>query len=267
MDYITASKTINPSADNNWSIAPISGNVKVTFTSSPKAETYAKTTDNIAYTGQVDEKGFGVFTLDVSKAVAPSLPAADPVTEQPAVAVFKDVPVSHWAAGYINSLTADKIISGKTADTFDPNGLVTRAEFASLLTKALKLQVNVSPVFKDVPASAWYAGAVAAAHENKLVSGVTADTFAPNASITREQMAVMVKQGLDLRAGKILTASTAVSFSDSASISAWAASAVAVAVDKKIIAGRTDGSFAPKATATRAEAAKVISSLLSASVE
>lgn len=267
MDYITASKTINPSTDNNWSIDPIHSNVKVTFTSSPKAESYAKLTDNIAYTGKLDDKGFGIFTLDVNKAAAPSQPAVDPVTEQPAAAVFKDVPVSHWAAGYINSLAGLKIISGKTADTFDPNGLVTRAEFASLLTKALNLTVDTAPAFKDVPSSAWYAAAVAAAHENKLVSGVTATTFAPNQSITREQMAVMVKQGLDKRAGKIFTAGANASFSDSASISAWAASAVAVAAEKKIIAGRTDGSFAPKATATRAEAAKVISSLLSASVE
>ncbi|KAI7244618.1 hypothetical protein KC345_g12148, partial [Hortaea werneckii] len=217
MDYITASKTINPSADNNWSIAPITTNVKVTFTSSPKAEVYAKTTDNIAYSGQVDDKGFGVFTLDVSKAVTPTVPTTGPETEQPAVPVFKDVPVSHWAAGYINSLAGKNIIAGKTADTFDPNGLVTRAEFASLLTKALKLKATTASEFTDVPASAWYAGAVSAAYENKLVSGVSAGSFAPGKSITREQMAVMVKQGLDLRAGTTLSATSALSFKDSAS--------------------------------------------------
>ncbi|WP_239004672.1 bifunctional 2',3'-cyclic-nucleotide 2'-phosphodiesterase/3'-nucleotidase [Paenibacillus tepidiphilus] len=265
MDYITASKTINPTADNNWSIAPISGDAKVTFTTSPKAELYAKETDNIAYTGQVDDKGFGIFTLDVSKAVTPSVPATG--SGQPAASSFKDVPDSHWAASYISGLAAKGILSGKTADTFDPNGLVTRAEFASMLTKALNLKATAAAGFKDVPASAWYASSVAAVAQNKLAGGITSDTFAPAASITREQMAVMVKKGLDLRAGKTLAAAAALSFSDAASISVWAKDAITVAAEQGIIAGRADGSFAPKATATRAEAAKVISALLSASVE
>jgi 2',3'-cyclic-nucleotide 2'-phosphodiesterase / 3'-nucleotidase / 5'-nucleotidase len=267
MDYITQSKTINPAVDNNWSIAPISGNVKVTFTSSPKAEVYAKQTNNITYLNKLDDKGFGVFALDVSKAVTP-VPdtGTDPSTEKPAVA-FKDVPASHWAASYINGLAAKGVISGKSADTFAPNAVITRAEFASLLTKALGLKATSPASFKDVPAAAWYADAVAAAYQNKLVSGLSADTFAPGQSITREQMAVMTKLALDLRAGKTITSTAGATFKDAGSISGWAQSAVAVAADKGIIAGRTDGSFAPKATATRAEAAKVISKLLGASVQ
>jgi 2',3'-cyclic-nucleotide 2'-phosphodiesterase / 3'-nucleotidase / 5'-nucleotidase len=66
MDYISEKGEINPSADNNWSIAPIKGEVNVTFTSSPKAEEYAKLTDNITYTGKTDDKGFGIFKLDLS---------------------------------------------------------------------------------------------------------------------------------------------------------------------------------------------------------
>lgn len=262
MDYITASKTINPSADHNWSIAPITGNVKVTFTSSPKAASYAKLTDNITYTDLLDDKGFGIFTLDVSKTVTPDVPAGG--TEEPQASVFQDVPATHWAAAYINELTAKGILSGKTAVSFDPDSTVTRAEFAAMLTKALQLQATADSGFKDVPADAWYASAVAAAMENKLVSALSNDIFAPGQAITREQMAVMVKKGLDLRAGKPLSATAAASFKDASLISKWAAAAVAVAVDKGILTDRTDGSFAPQAKATRAEAAKVISGLLSA---
>jgi 2',3'-cyclic-nucleotide 2'-phosphodiesterase / 3'-nucleotidase / 5'-nucleotidase len=63
MDYITEMKEITPTADNNWSIAPIPGNVNVTFTSSPIAEKYAK--GNISYTGDKDPAGFGIFKLDI----------------------------------------------------------------------------------------------------------------------------------------------------------------------------------------------------------
>ncbi|MGX6446145.1 bifunctional 2',3'-cyclic-nucleotide 2'-phosphodiesterase/3'-nucleotidase [Neobacillus sp. K501] len=66
MDYITEMKEITPTADNNWSIAPIEGNVNVTFTTSPKAEAYIKEGSNISYTGKTDAAGFGIFQLDLA---------------------------------------------------------------------------------------------------------------------------------------------------------------------------------------------------------
>ncbi|PEL13441.1 bifunctional 2',3'-cyclic-nucleotide 2'-phosphodiesterase/3'-nucleotidase [Bacillus sp. AFS017336] len=68
MDYISESKTITPTADNNWSIAPISGNVNVTFTSSPRAEEFIKSESNISYTNKTDNAGFGIFKLDLATA-------------------------------------------------------------------------------------------------------------------------------------------------------------------------------------------------------
>jgi 2',3'-cyclic-nucleotide 2'-phosphodiesterase / 3'-nucleotidase / 5'-nucleotidase len=65
MDYITEMKEITPTADNNWSIAPIPGNVNVTFTTSPAAEKYLKDGSNISYTGNTDPSGFGIFKLDL----------------------------------------------------------------------------------------------------------------------------------------------------------------------------------------------------------
>lgn len=65
MDYITEMKEITPTADNNWSIAPIPGDVNVTFTTSPAAEKYLKEGSNISYTGKTDPSGFGIFKLDI----------------------------------------------------------------------------------------------------------------------------------------------------------------------------------------------------------
>ncbi|MBM6616303.1 bifunctional 2',3'-cyclic-nucleotide 2'-phosphodiesterase/3'-nucleotidase [Bacillus suaedaesalsae] len=67
MDYISEMKEITPTADQNWSIAPISEDVNVTFTSSPKAEQYAG--GDITYTGRTDLKGFGIFNLDLNRGV------------------------------------------------------------------------------------------------------------------------------------------------------------------------------------------------------
>jgi 2',3'-cyclic-nucleotide 2'-phosphodiesterase / 3'-nucleotidase / 5'-nucleotidase len=68
MDYITEMQVITPTADDNWSIAPISANVDVTFTTSPLAEKYIKEGSNISYTGRLDDKDFGIFRLDIGGA-------------------------------------------------------------------------------------------------------------------------------------------------------------------------------------------------------
>lgn len=68
MDYISEMKTITPTADNNWSIAPINGNVNVTFTTSPKAEEYINTNSKISFTNNTDQAGFGIFKYDLSAA-------------------------------------------------------------------------------------------------------------------------------------------------------------------------------------------------------
>ncbi|MFF2449125.1 bifunctional 2',3'-cyclic-nucleotide 2'-phosphodiesterase/3'-nucleotidase [Neobacillus sp. NPDC058068] len=66
MDYIAELKEITPTADQNWSIAPIAGDVNVTFTTSPEAEKFIKEGSNISYTGKTDSAGFGIFKLNLS---------------------------------------------------------------------------------------------------------------------------------------------------------------------------------------------------------
>lgn len=66
MDYISELKEITPTADNNWSIAPIDGNVNVTFKTATNAEAYIKQDSNITYTNKTDDNGFGIFKLNLS---------------------------------------------------------------------------------------------------------------------------------------------------------------------------------------------------------
>lgn len=67
MDYISEQKEIVPTADNNWSIAKIEGTPNVTFTSSPKGANYLTEDSPYHYTGKTDDKGFGIFTIDLTK--------------------------------------------------------------------------------------------------------------------------------------------------------------------------------------------------------
>ncbi|QHW34967.1 bifunctional 2',3'-cyclic-nucleotide 2'-phosphodiesterase/3'-nucleotidase [Paenibacillus rhizovicinus] len=66
MDYITEQQTIDPAADNNWSIAPINDSVNVTFTTAPAASKYLDANPNITSMNKNDDKGFGIFKLDLS---------------------------------------------------------------------------------------------------------------------------------------------------------------------------------------------------------
>lgn len=65
MDYITETKEITPTADNNWSIAPIQGDAEVTFTSSPNGADYLTPESKISYTGKTDDKGFGIYKYNL----------------------------------------------------------------------------------------------------------------------------------------------------------------------------------------------------------
>nr|WP_238590749.1 bifunctional 2',3'-cyclic-nucleotide 2'-phosphodiesterase/3'-nucleotidase [Paenibacillus beijingensis] len=69
MDFIAEEKSINPSADGNWSIAPVQGsNVNVTFTSAPEAEKYtAGTNGKITFTGKFNDLNFGIFNIDLNR--------------------------------------------------------------------------------------------------------------------------------------------------------------------------------------------------------
>ncbi|NBD25719.1 S-layer homology domain-containing protein [Paenibacillus glycinis] len=174
---------------------------------------------------------------------------------------FADVSASHWAHDAIAELAAKQIVTGVTTTTFAPNKSVTRAEFTAMLVHALGLSATGSSGFKDVPAGAWYASDVAAAYEHKLIQGISAEAFAPNKSISREEMAVILANALK-QLGAASSAPQATTFKDAKDISKWAAEAVNAAFANGLINGDDAGLFKPKGLATRAEAAKMLVNLL-----
>ncbi|MBO7746189.1 S-layer homology domain-containing protein [Paenibacillus sp. MWE-103] len=174
---------------------------------------------------------------------------------------FADVPASHWASGVIKALYAKGIVTGTSDTIFEPGRSVTRAEFTALLARALGLRAEGAPSFADVPAGAWYAGDVAAAVKAGIANGVSAASFAPNAAITRQEMATLAMRGYEARSGKP-AASPAAPFKDEASIAAWARGYVDEAAALGIVKGRAAGEFAPLGASTRAEAAQVIYGVL-----
>ncbi|SEG27085.1 bifunctional 2',3'-cyclic-nucleotide 2'-phosphodiesterase/3'-nucleotidase [Paenibacillus sp. UNC499MF] len=169
---------------------------------------------------------------------------------------FSDVPQTHWAYKVIQELSGKQIIDGVADNRFEPEQDVTRAQFVNMIVKQMKLVSSKPSAFKDVPSGSWYAEAVAAASEKGIVEGSSADTFAPDQKITREEMAVMITRMYAQLQGT--TGTPKAVFTDGGEISAWAKTAVETAAEKGLMTGRADGVFAPRAKATRAEAAQVI---------
>jgi uncharacterized repeat protein (TIGR02543 family) len=176
---------------------------------------------------------------------------------------FSDVSDSAWYADYVSFLAARDIVGGNDG-TFSPDSIITRAEFATILARMSgdDLSGYTSSVFTDVAASDWYFAAVQRAYENGVAYGYYGK-FNPNATITRQDIAVMLARYAEKVAGYTLPkTNSAVIFTDSAKISAYASDAVTAMQQAGIIGGNPDGSFAPTASATRAQAAKMIAVLL-----
>lgn len=177
--------------------------------------------------------------------------------EAPVVPVkFSDV--SGWAEEYVSFLAGKDIIKGKAEGIFAPNDNVTRAEFVTILARALGADENqaASAQFSDVAQSEWFAPYVAWASEKAIVSGYEDGTFGPDKQITREEMCTMIVRTLTAF-GKA-PAAAELTFADADTTSAWAKDSVASLASLGILSGKGDNMFAPQDFATRAETAKIV---------
>lgn len=177
---------------------------------------------------------------------------------------FNDL-TSHWAKEDIEFLAAKQLVEGTAGNTFSPEQLISRAEFATLLTRALGLnEDNSSTPFKDVDTASWYHGSVGAAVKAGFIEGYEDGTFRPDAKITREQLAVMIAKALKFTGKSVDAAneSQLALFQDKDAISPWARSSSAQVTSVNVINGVSAFSFAPQSEATRAQAVVMLKRLL-----
>ncbi|WP_152394325.1 carbohydrate-binding protein [Paenibacillus guangzhouensis] len=177
---------------------------------------------------------------------------------------YIDVPSTHWAYNSIRVLSAKHVIEGVASQEFGPAEPITRAQFVSMLARALGIpNTSVQSSFIDVTKGQWYSEAIAAAVHAGIIQGMDDTHFAPNATITREQMAVLLVRAYEFKKGILLESKDKLAnFEDTRNVSSWANEEVNKAVNAGFMQGRDKGKFDPKATTTRAETAKAITNLL-----
>ena len=163
-------------------------------------------------------------------------------------------------AAAIEALANKLVIAGMTSTTFDPQGGVTRAQFAALVVRALGLwNIGTTTHFSDVPTTSWAAPVIQSAVAESFIQGYPGGTFRPDQQITNAQMAAIVARVMGFLS--IGQGTAVVTPSDQASIPVWAAQDVAIVLSQGIMT-TAGGAFAPNATTTRAQAAQIIWNLM-----
>lgn len=169
-------------------------------------------------------------------------------------ASFRDVPSGSALAGDVQKAVNYGLMTGYSSTNFGYSDSMTRAQFVTVLVRMFGWTVSDAKTgsFQDVSAESGYTPFIetAAAH-NVVDSG---GSFRPNAAITREEMSVMLVRALGLKSAAELAAKDSLPFTDVSSNRGY----IAVAYTIGMTNGTSAKTFAPKATATRAQAAAML---------
>lgn len=173
---------------------------------------------------------------------------------------FTDVKKGDWYYTTIKRVYSLGLMTGINETEFDPNSAMSRAMVVSVLHRMSgKPSVSYKKIFADISNRMWYTTPVIWAATNKIVNGYTEDnTFRPNENITREQVAVIIRNYIKSQGIDTSKVANLQNFKDDDKVSSWAKSAIGWAVENGIMSGTTDGYLNPKNNATRAECAKML---------
>ena len=169
-----------------------------------------------------------------------------------------------WFYEAVHALVDRGIVNGITYNKFAPQDNVTRAQFVQMLARASGADLSTYTCeFGDVATSDWFYPAVAWASSVGVVGGISETHFAPNALISRQDMALMLSRYISKVANTTLKESPyPIPFNDDADIADYARDAVMTMKNAGVIGGKLNNRFAPRENATRAEAAKIIHTML-----
>jgi len=178
---------------------------------------------------------------------------------------FEDITFSPNIAA-IEALASRGIINGRSKKSFAPDANMTRAEFATIITRGLGLVEEDTKVFSDVSSDKWYAGYIGTANKYGIVNGVGEGKFNPEGTITRQEAATMVARaaalcGLDTKMSNAEIRDVLSQFEDYVTVSDWAMESMAFCYKKGIL-GDSALKVEPKVQIQRSEIAQMLFNML-----
>ncbi len=162
----------------------------------------------------------------------------------------------HWAEPFIRALVAQNLLSAYPDGSFQPDGVISRAELATLIVKAFSpTPRNPEPKFQDLPIDFWARSAIVQAVQGGFFAGSSSSNFQPSRAIQRCDVWVSLTNGLQLKGGGLNLLDR---FSDRTSIPKYAQAAIATALDARLVVNYPDSlQLTPKREASRAEVAAI----------
>nr|WP_317619860.1 leucine-rich repeat protein [Acutalibacter sp. LFL-21] len=175
---------------------------------------------------------------------------------------FTDVASGAWYEQAVRYAYLNGIMEGMGGTAFQPNGTLSRAMAVQILYN-LEGQPDISGEnlgypYSDVDASQWYGNAVYWARITGVATGYGDGTFQPTDSITRQEFAQMLYNYAKYKDYDLSAQGDLSTFPDAGSIAGWAETAMSWANGEGLINGHENGLIDPTGTATRAQAASIL---------
>ena len=198
------------------------------------------------------DRGNGKYTFTMPS--GPVTVAATFMDDNTMLNFFVDVPAGAYYYDAVLWAAEGGIVTGTDAVHFSPDASCTRAQLVTFLWRAAgSPAVNYAMNFTDVDGGAYYTEAVRWAASEKVVEGTTAETFAPDAAVTRAQVVTMLyrfakAQGMDTTQGGMAIRE----FDDFDAVPAYALEAMDWAVNAGVLKG-DNNRLLPQDNCTRAQ--------------
>ena len=216
--------------------------------------------DGVTYTASLEkfEEVIAPVGPSVEDAAEKDDETEENVTEKPAMS-FSDVAASAWYYDSVKYAYENDLMTGVSENAFAPAANTTRGQIVTILWRlAGEPAPQGNNLFTDVAIGSYYETAVTWAAEQGIVTGVSAAEFAPDANITREQLAAVLFRYAQYRGMAAVVLSENLWFNDADQISPYAVSAMNWAVYEELISGTGNGNVEPKSFATRAQVATIL---------
>ncbi len=159
----------------------------------------------------------------------------------------------HWAEDAIERWSSYGVVQGE-GGSFSPDGSLTRAQMATILSSLLGLTKTGANPFSDVPSDAWYTPFILRCHEAGLMAGSDGKAN-PDAAISREEVMTMLCRTLSIEPAKDADLSA---YADAGSVSGWAVPYVAALTKAGIVKGIDKDHLAPRNDMTRGSVMAVL---------
>ena len=257
----TYAVSVNTAANGTVSVSPrnASKGATVTITVTPNEGYVLGTltaTDANGDTISLTNAGNGkyTFTMPSSKVTI----SATFVVEGEQKLPFTDVATGEWYYEAVQYVYDNELMNGMSATTFEPNSTTTRGMIVTMLYRLENEPAAASAGFTDVAAGQWYTDAVNWAAANNIVNGYGDSQFGPTDTITREQMAAILYRYAQYKGYDVTASADLSAYTDAASVSSYAVSAMQWAVGEGLINGITDTTLVPGGSATRAQVAAIL---------